>query len=68
MKMDKIEIRKKKTKPHFDFKFSKPSWSVIFKTKNLVIGYDTPLTKQLNLKMDKNKKIAMKKLLFLTLL
>lgn len=58
MKMDKIEISKQKPKPHFDFKFSKPSWSVIFKTKNLVIGYDTPLTKQLNLKMDKNKKIA----------
>nr|WP_295777311.1 ABC-F family ATP-binding cassette domain-containing protein [uncultured Intestinibacter sp.] len=58
MKIDKIEISKQKPKPHFDFKFSKPSWSVIFKTKNLVIGYDTPLTKQLNLKMEKNEKIA----------
>lgn len=58
MKMDRIEINKQKPKPHFDFKFSKPSWSVIFKTKNLVIGYDRALTKPLNLKMNKNEKIA----------
>ncbi len=58
MKMDKIEINKKKPKPHFNFKFSRTSWSIIFKTKNLVIGYDRPLTKPLNLKMEKDDKIA----------
>ena len=58
MKMDKIEINKQKSKPHFNFKFSKPSWSVILKTKNLVIGYDKALTKPLDLKMSKNEKIV----------
>lgn len=40
------------------FKEAKPSGSVIFETKNLVIGYDKPLTCPLNLKMRKGQKIA----------
>lgn len=57
-KMDRIEINKSKPKPHFDFKYSKAPWQVIFKTKNLVIGYDKPLTKPLNLTMKRDEKIA----------
>ncbi|WP_419727024.1 ABC-F family ATP-binding cassette domain-containing protein [Terrisporobacter petrolearius] len=57
-KMSKIEINKIKPKPHFNFKYSKAPWQVLFKTKNLVIGYDKPLTKPLNLQMERDDKIA----------
>lgn len=58
-KIERIEITKSKPKPHFSFKEAKPSGSVIFETKNLVIGYDKPLTCPLNLKMRKGQKIAL---------
>lgn len=57
-KMNRIEISKIKPKPHFNFKYSKPPWQIIFKTKNLIIGYDKPLTTPLNLQMERNDKIA----------
>ena len=58
-KIEKIEINKNKVKPHFNFLESKPSGSMIFETKDLVIGYDKPLTKRLNLKMRRGEKIAL---------
>lgn len=57
-KIDRIEINKVKPRPHFKFKYSGQPWQVIFKTKNLVIGYDRPLSKPLNLEMERNDKIA----------
>ncbi len=57
-KIDRIEINKIKPRPHFKFKYSGQPWQVIFKTKNLVIGYDRPLSKPLNLEMERNDKIA----------
>lgn len=57
-KIDRIEINKVKPRPHFKFKYSSQPWQVIFKTKNLVIGYDRPLSKPLNLEMKRNDKIA----------
>ncbi len=46
-KIVRIELNRNKPKPHFDFKFSRGSGSIIFETKDLVIGYDKPLTKPL---------------------
>lgn len=57
-KIERIELNKNRIKPHFDFMESRPSGSLIFETKNLVIGYDEPLTKKLNLEMRKGEKIA----------
>lgn len=59
-KIDRIEIAKYKPKPKPKFKFmeSKPSGKVIFETKDLIIGYDKPLTKPINIKMEKGQKIA----------
>lgn len=54
----KIELNKSKVKPHFNFKYSKAPWSIVMQSKDLVIGYDKPLTRPLNLKMERNDKIA----------
>lgn len=58
-KMDRIELAGEKPKPEFNFKESRTSGKVIFETKDLVIGYDSPLTKPLNLKMERGQKIAL---------
>ncbi len=58
-KMDVIELAADKPKPEFNFKLARTAGRVIFETKDLVIGYDTPLSKPLNLKMERGQKIAL---------
>ena len=58
-KMERIELTKEKPKPEFNFKYSRTSGKTIFETKDLVIGYDSPLTKPLNLYMERGQKIAL---------
>lgn len=57
--MDIIELAKDKPKPQFNFKESRASGRMIFETKDLVIGYDTPLSKPLNLQMERGQKVAL---------
>lgn len=57
-KIEKIEIKKEIIKPHFNFKSVRMPESIIFKTNNLIIGYNKPLSKPLNLKMKRGQKIA----------
>ncbi|BCZ49395.1 ABC transporter ATP-binding protein [Clostridium gelidum] len=57
-KIERIEIKSENIKPHFDFKKARSSDSIIFQSKNLVIGYNEPLSKSLNLKMQREQKIA----------
>ena len=58
-KMEKIELLAEKPKPEFNFKPARASGKVIFETKDLVIGYDSPLTKPLNISMERGQKIAL---------
>ncbi len=58
-KMDIIELEREKPKPEFHFKASRASAKLIFETKDLVIGYDEPLSAPLNLKMERGQKIAL---------
>lgn len=58
-KMDVIELAKEKPKPEFNFKEARTSGKVIFETKDLVIGYDEPLSRPLDLKMERGQKIAL---------
>ncbi|WP_010677818.1 ABC-F family ATP-binding cassette domain-containing protein [Bacillus timonensis] len=58
-KMDVIELAKEKPKPEFHFRTGKTSSKLIFETKDLVIGYDDPLSKPLNLRMERGQKIAL---------
>ncbi len=58
-KMDIIELAAEKPKPEFNFKTGRTPSKFIFETNNLVIGYDKPLSKPLNLSMERGKKIAL---------
>ncbi|MBM6830193.1 ABC-F family ATP-binding cassette domain-containing protein [Anaerotignum lactatifermentans] len=58
-KMDMIELAKEKPKPEFRFKEARASGRYIFQTENLVIGYDRPLSRPLNLSMERGQKIAL---------
>ncbi|WP_352420370.1 ABC-F family ATP-binding cassette domain-containing protein [Proteiniborus sp.] len=58
-KMDVIELAREKPKPEFNFKDARASGKLIFETKDLVIGYDEPLSKPLNLKMERGQRIAL---------
>ncbi len=58
-KMDVIELAKEKPKPEFHFLTARTSGKVIFETDDLVIGYDEPLTKPLNLRMERGERIAL---------
>ena len=58
-KMDVIELAAEKPKPEFNFKTARTPGKYIFETKDLVIGYDEPLSKPLNLTMERGQKIAM---------
>ena len=58
-KMDIIELDKEKPKPEFNFKEARASGKLIFATKELVIGYDEPLSRPLNLLMERGQKIAL---------
>ncbi|MBQ4092607.1 MAG: ABC-F family ATP-binding cassette domain-containing protein, partial [Firmicutes bacterium] len=58
-KMELIELDREKPKPEFVFKVGRTPGRLIFETKDLVIGYDDPLSKPLNLSMERGKKIAL---------
>lgn len=58
-KMERIEVTKEKPKPEFVFKTARTSGKIIFETKDLVIGYDSPLTKPLSIYMERGQKIAL---------
>lgn len=58
-KMDVIELAREKPKPEFNFKAARTSGKLIFQTQDLVIGYDEPLSRPLNLKMERGQKIAL---------
>ena len=59
-KMEKITIAPEKIRPSFSFKTDRTPGKVVISAKNLVIGYDSPLTKKLDLEIERNKKIAIK--------
>ena len=58
-KIDVIELAKDKPKPTFKFKEARAAGKVVFETNDLIIGYDEPLTKPLNLLMERGQKIAL---------
>lgn len=57
-KMDRIELAREKPKPEFNFKMARTSGKLIFKTEDLVIGYDEPLCRPLNLTLERGQKVA----------
>ena len=58
-KMDIIELAAEKPKPEFNFKVGRTPGKFLFETKDLVIGYDEPLSVPLNISMERGQKIAL---------
>lgn len=57
-KLDIIELSKEKPKPTFSFKYSKAPEKIIFKTTDLVIGYEEALCKPMNLELLRGEKVG----------
>lgn len=58
-KMDVIELAGEKPKPEFHFKEARTPGRYIFKSNDLIIGYDEPLSSPLNLEMERGEKIVL---------
>ncbi len=58
-KMDVIELASERPKPEFNFKEARTPGKYIFETKDLVIGYDEPLSSPLNISMERGQKIVL---------
>lgn len=61
-KLDNMELIEKiveKPKPEFHFEYSKAPGKFLFVAKDLVIGYDEPLSSPLNLTIERGSKIAL---------
>ena len=59
-KMDIIEKTRQKVKPSFKFKEARTPGKFVFQANDLVIGYGEPLTKELNIVLERGKKVAIK--------
>ena len=58
-KMDLIELAAEKPKPEFHFKEARTPGRYLFQTKDLVIGYEEPLSSPLTLEMERGQKIVL---------
>lgn len=58
-KMDVIELAGEKPKPEFRFREARTPGRYIFRTNELIIGYEEPLSSPLNLEMERGQKIVL---------
>ena len=59
-KMEIIELGREKIKPTFAFTSARTTGKVVIEAKNLVLGYEEPLTSSLDLQLERGQKIAIK--------
>ena len=59
-KMEKITLASEKTKPSFSFNTARTPGRSVIECKNIVLGYDEPLTKPVSFTIEWGKKIAIK--------
>ena len=59
-KMDVLEKRQEKPKPHFQFQSDRTPSRFVIEARRLVLGYDTPLTNPVDLQIERSKKIALR--------
>lgn len=57
-KMEMLEKPREKIKPKFNFREGRTPSRIIVEGKNVVLGYDTPLTKPVDFTIERNQKIA----------
>lgn len=58
-KMEVIELAKDRPKPEFHFLEARTAGKCIFETTDLVIGYEEPLSKPLNVRMERGEKVVL---------
>ena len=58
-KMDVIELSAEKPKPEFHFKEARTPSSFLFEAKDIVIGYDDPLSHSIDFTMERGEKIVL---------
>ncbi len=58
-KMDVIELAAERPKPEFNFKIGRTPSKFIFETKDFVIGYNEPLSKPLNIALERGSRVAL---------
>ena len=58
-KMDIIELDAEKPKPQFTFLTARTPGRVLFETKDLIIGYEDPLSRPINFLMERKQKIIL---------
>ena len=58
-KMDVIELAQEKPKPEFHFKEARTPGRILFETRDLVIGYNEPLSSPLTLQVERGSKIVL---------
>lgn len=58
-KMDVIELAAERPKPEFNFKMGRTPSKYIFETKDFVIGYNEPLSKPLNISLERGSRVAL---------
>lgn len=58
-KMDMIELAKEKPKPEFHFRTARTSGRFVVTAKELVIGYEEPLSKPLTFAVERGEKIVL---------
>jgi len=59
-KMDIITLAPEKIKPEFEFKSDRTPGRVVIRATDLIIGYDSPLTKKVDVVVERNHKVAIK--------
>lgn len=62
-RLDKMEVltkRQEKPKPHFYFQSDRTPSRFVIEAKRLVLGYDTALTKPVDIQVERGKKIAIR--------
>ena len=62
-RLDKMEVltkRQEKPKPHFNFQSDRTPSRFVIEAKRLVLGYDTALTKPVDIQVERGKKIAIR--------
>jgi ATPase subunit of ABC transporter with duplicated ATPase domains len=58
-KMERLDKIVEKPKPEFNFRYSKAPGKFLFITRDLVIGYDEPLSSPLNISMERGSRIVL---------
>ena len=62
-KLDKMEVLEKRTekpKPHFNFKMDRTPSRFVIEAKRLILGYDTPLTNPVDIQLERGRKVALR--------